>query len=178
MSKGAPRITTTSLMLGCRASRLPASTRRRWGLEARLQDVTALTSITYFHRPVAAVSELAAIGSDTRERLTVVASRLAAAVTSRADLTWTYCHGDCHGFNARIPSEGPRAGQAVFFDLTMEVSVTSPTISPFICGHRRLSGAGHMLCGTRSLPGTGQCVRSSRPTSMPCIYSYQSGISG
>ena len=68
------------------------------------------------HRPVAAVSQLAALGSDTRERLTAVASRLAAAVMSRADLTWTYCHGDCHGFNARIPVEGPRAGQAVFFD--------------------------------------------------------------
>jgi Ser/Thr protein kinase RdoA (MazF antagonist) len=68
------------------------------------------------HRQVAAVSELAALGSDTRERLTAVASRLAAGVMSRADLTWTYCHGDCHGFNALIRVEGPRAGQAVFFD--------------------------------------------------------------
>jgi Ser/Thr protein kinase RdoA (MazF antagonist) len=31
---------------------------------------------------------------------------------SKRHLTWTHCHGDCHGFNARISD----AGSAAFFD--------------------------------------------------------------
>ena len=34
------------------------------------------------------------------------------AIKAFGELTWTYCHGDCHGFNARIDD----AGEAVFFD--------------------------------------------------------------
>ncbi|WP_413711341.1 phosphotransferase enzyme family protein [Rhizobium sp. Rhizsp82] len=34
------------------------------------------------------------------------------AIKAFGELTWTYCHGDCHGFNARIDA----AGEAVFFD--------------------------------------------------------------
>jgi Ser/Thr protein kinase RdoA (MazF antagonist) len=45
-----------------------------------------------------------------------LASRLASAVAACGDLTWTRCHGDCHGFNARILENGPNAGQAAFFD--------------------------------------------------------------
>jgi hypothetical protein len=31
-------------------------------------------------------------------------------------LSWTRCHGGCHGYNAHIGLQGHRAGQAVFFD--------------------------------------------------------------
>lgn len=68
------------------------------------------------HRKVAAISGLAALGEETRNRLTAIAGRLADAVAAREDLTWTRCHGDCHGFNARILTEGPRTGEAVLFD--------------------------------------------------------------
>jgi Ser/Thr protein kinase RdoA (MazF antagonist) len=68
------------------------------------------------NRPVAAISGLASLGAETRKRLAAVAQRLAVGIAAADELTWTRCHGDCHGFNARIAIEGPRAGQAVFFD--------------------------------------------------------------
>src|SRR6516225_3826412 len=42
--------------------------------------------------------------------------RLCRALAERDGLSWTRCHGDCHGYNAHIALQGPRAGQAVFFD--------------------------------------------------------------
>ena len=45
-----------------------------------------------------------------------MASRLAARVAALDGLSWTRCHGDCHGLNARIATAGPRAGEATFFD--------------------------------------------------------------
>jgi Ser/Thr protein kinase RdoA (MazF antagonist) len=68
------------------------------------------------HRQVAAICGLAALRDETRERLIAIATRLAEAVASHDGLSWTRCHGDCHGFNARIVTEGPRAGEAVLFD--------------------------------------------------------------
>jgi Ser/Thr protein kinase RdoA (MazF antagonist) len=67
-------------------------------------------------RQVAAVLDVRSLATETRERLTGLASRLSASVTNVYDLTWTFCHGDCHGNNARIAMDGPRAGQAIFFD--------------------------------------------------------------
>ncbi|MBC2775304.1 phosphotransferase [Rhizobium sp. AQ_MP] len=46
------------------------------------------------------------------DRLEGIANRTAASIEAMDDLAWTYCHGDCHGFNARIDD----AGEAVFFD--------------------------------------------------------------
>lgn len=68
------------------------------------------------HRKVAAVLDVKALGTETRERLTALAARLSASVAAAGDLRWTFCHGDCHGNNARIATEGPLAGQAIFFD--------------------------------------------------------------
>jgi len=42
--------------------------------------------------------------------------RLSARLAEQDGLSWTRCHGDCHGYNAIIAQQGPRAGQAVFFD--------------------------------------------------------------
>jgi Ser/Thr protein kinase RdoA (MazF antagonist) len=68
------------------------------------------------HRQVAAVLDVRTLATDTRERLTGLASRLSASVAAVQDLAWTVCHGDCHGGNARIAEDGHRAGQAIFFD--------------------------------------------------------------
>ncbi len=68
------------------------------------------------HRPMSAVLALAALSETTRQGLIELAQRLSSAVAARGRLGWTRCHGDCHGFNARIAVEGPRAGRAAFFD--------------------------------------------------------------
>jgi Ser/Thr protein kinase RdoA (MazF antagonist) len=68
------------------------------------------------HRQVAAIVELKDISDETRRTLSELSSRLAAAVSARPDLSWTRCHGDCHGVNAHILNQGPQAGQAKFFD--------------------------------------------------------------
>ena len=68
------------------------------------------------HRQVAVVSELGALAGEAGEALAGLASRLAARVAVVDGLSWTRCHGDCHGLNARIATAGPRAGEAAFFD--------------------------------------------------------------
>jgi Ser/Thr protein kinase RdoA (MazF antagonist) len=68
------------------------------------------------HRQVAAVMELKEVKEETRRYLSELSSRLDASVEALPDLNWTRCHGDCHGVNAHIVTEGPNAGQAQFFD--------------------------------------------------------------
>ncbi len=68
-------------------------------------------------RPVQAILGLDLGVSRIREDLAALDMRLAEAVGRLdADLTRTRCHGDVHGFNARIAVSGPHAGRAVFFD--------------------------------------------------------------
>ena len=45
-----------------------------------------------------------------------LAGRLSSTLAASDGLSWTRCHGDCHGYNAHIALQGPRAGQAVFSD--------------------------------------------------------------
>jgi Ser/Thr protein kinase RdoA (MazF antagonist) len=68
------------------------------------------------HRQVAAVLGLKNIKQETRDCLSELALRLNASVCAVPNLSWTRCHGDCHGLNARIVTEGAQAGQARFFD--------------------------------------------------------------
>jgi Ser/Thr protein kinase RdoA (MazF antagonist) len=68
------------------------------------------------HRQAAAVLGVRSLASGTRDYLMGLVSRLSASVAAGGNLTWTLCHGDCHGGNARIAVDGPRAGQAFFFD--------------------------------------------------------------
>jgi Ser/Thr protein kinase RdoA (MazF antagonist) len=64
-------------------------------------------------RPLARVQEFCrVIDAGDGDILQDIATRTAARIEAMNGLTWTHCHGDCHGFNARI-SEG---GEAVFFD--------------------------------------------------------------
>jgi Ser/Thr protein kinase RdoA (MazF antagonist) len=68
------------------------------------------------HRQLAAVIGIKALPKKTQGYLSELASRLSAFVAAADNLSWTLCHGDCHGGNARIAEDGPRAGQAIFFD--------------------------------------------------------------
>ena len=68
------------------------------------------------HAPVSAVLALDFVTTEQRESLADMASGLTAAVLTASGLSCTRCHGDCHGGNARIATEGPFAGQAVFID--------------------------------------------------------------
>ncbi|MBY5673603.1 phosphotransferase [Rhizobium leguminosarum] len=65
------------------------------------------------HRPLARIHDSGVVeDADVRGDLEDIAARTAQAIEAFADLTSTYCHGDCHGSNARIND----AGEAVFFD--------------------------------------------------------------
>jgi Ser/Thr protein kinase RdoA (MazF antagonist) len=75
-----------------------------------------LDSDHLLHRPLAFILAIEDIGESVRTGLTDLARRLSSALAERDGLSWTRCHGDCHGYNAHIALQGPHAGQAVFFD--------------------------------------------------------------
>ncbi|PDS77643.1 phosphotransferase [Rhizobium sp. L43] len=65
------------------------------------------------HRPLARIRNSGIVeDAEVRSDLETIAARTAKAIEAFSDLTRSYCHGDCHGFNARIND----AGEAVFFD--------------------------------------------------------------
>jgi Ser/Thr protein kinase RdoA (MazF antagonist) len=64
-------------------------------------------------RPLARIEDYRRlVEADAKSDLADIAARTAERIEALADLTWTHCHGDCHGFNARITD----AGEAAFFD--------------------------------------------------------------
>lgn len=65
------------------------------------------------HRPLTRIRDSGIVeDSEVYSDLENIAARTGSAIEALGHLTWTYCHGDCHGFNSRINS----AGEAVFFD--------------------------------------------------------------
>lgn len=65
------------------------------------------------HRPLTRICDSGVVeDADVLRDLADIATRTGKAIEAFDTLTWTYCHGDCHGFNARIND----AGEAVFFD--------------------------------------------------------------
>ena len=68
------------------------------------------------HRPLSWILALEGLSETVRTGLVDLTERLSAGLARRDGLSWTRCHGDCHGYNANIALQGPRAGQAVFFD--------------------------------------------------------------
>lgn len=68
------------------------------------------------HRPLSFILAIEDLGDSVRTGLVDLAGRLSGALAERDGLSWTRCHGDCHGYNAHIAQQGPQAGQAVFFD--------------------------------------------------------------
>jgi Ser/Thr protein kinase RdoA (MazF antagonist) len=68
------------------------------------------------HRPLSSILALEGLSDSTRTGLLDLTGRLSTALAERDGLSWTRCHGDCHGYNANIALQGPRTGQAVFFD--------------------------------------------------------------
>jgi Ser/Thr protein kinase RdoA (MazF antagonist) len=64
-------------------------------------------------RPLARIAEFrSAVDADAAPELADIAARTADRIERSDGLTWTHCHGDCHGFNARMTD----AGEAAFFD--------------------------------------------------------------
>jgi Ser/Thr protein kinase RdoA (MazF antagonist) len=68
------------------------------------------------HRPLSFILAIEDLSDSVRTGLVDLTARLSRALTERDGLSWTRCHGDCHGYNAHIALQGARAGQAVFFD--------------------------------------------------------------
>jgi Ser/Thr protein kinase RdoA (MazF antagonist) len=68
------------------------------------------------HRPLSSILALEGLSDSVTTGLVDLTGRLSARLAEREGLSWTRCHGDCHGNNANIALQGPRAGQAVFFD--------------------------------------------------------------
>ncbi|MCM2477601.1 phosphotransferase [Rhizobium sp. CG5] len=65
------------------------------------------------HRPLARIRDSGIVEeAQVIVDLENIAKRTAKAIEAFGNLTWTYCHGDCHGFNSHINE----AGEAVFFD--------------------------------------------------------------
>jgi Ser/Thr protein kinase RdoA (MazF antagonist) len=64
-------------------------------------------------RPLARIHDSGIMeDAGARADLDAIAARTASTIETSDHLTWTHCHGDCHGFNTRIV-EG---GKAAFFD--------------------------------------------------------------
>ena len=68
------------------------------------------------HRPLSFILTIEDLGDSVRTGLADLVARLSSALAQRDGLSWTRCHGDCHGHNAHIALQGRHAGQAVFFD--------------------------------------------------------------
>lgn len=67
-------------------------------------------------RPLSWILAMDDLSGSVRTGLVDLTGRLCSALAERDGLSWTRCHGDCHGYNAHIALQGPQAGQAVFFD--------------------------------------------------------------
>ncbi|WFU06299.1 phosphotransferase (plasmid) [Rhizobium sp. CB3171] len=77
------------------------------------QTVYRLDLEHLLHRPLARIRDSGIVeDAEVLSDLENIAARTAKAIETFSNLTWTYCHGDCHGFNSRIND----AGKAVFFD--------------------------------------------------------------
>ncbi|WP_315835479.1 phosphotransferase enzyme family protein [Bradyrhizobium prioriisuperbiae] len=68
------------------------------------------------HRPLSWILAIEDLSDSVRTGLVDLTGRLSGALAEQDGLSWTRCHGDCHGYNANIAQQGPQAGQAVFFD--------------------------------------------------------------
>jgi Ser/Thr protein kinase RdoA (MazF antagonist) len=68
------------------------------------------------HRPLSAILADEDLSDSLRAGFVDLTRRLSTMLAARHGLSWTHCHGDCHGYNANITVLGPRAGEAVFFD--------------------------------------------------------------
>ena len=75
-----------------------------------------LDSDHLLHRPLSHISALDDLSDSARTGLADLTARLSGTLAEYDGLSWTHCHGDCHGYNAHIALQGARAGQAVFFD--------------------------------------------------------------
>jgi Ser/Thr protein kinase RdoA (MazF antagonist) len=86
------------------------------GFAAGVKGRYRLDADHLLQRPLSAILALEDLSDSVRTGLVDLTGRLSAALAEPHGLSWTRCHGDCHGYNAIIGLDGLRAGQAVFFD--------------------------------------------------------------
>jgi len=86
------------------------------GFAGRDQGRYRLDCDHLLQRPLSWLLSRDDLEDSVRAELIGLTRRLSDAVADRDGLSWTRCHGDCHGYNAHIAEQGPRAGQAVFYD--------------------------------------------------------------
>ncbi|HEV2901174.1 MAG TPA: phosphotransferase [Pseudaminobacter sp.] len=68
-------------------------------------------------RPLAALLTLRTIEAAHRDFFAAFVPRLGEQLdAAKSALAWGHCHGDCHGFNARITESGSLGRAAAFFD--------------------------------------------------------------
>jgi Ser/Thr protein kinase RdoA (MazF antagonist) len=86
------------------------------GFAASDQGRYRLDSDHLLHRPLSLILAIEDLSDSVRTGLIDLTARLSGALAERDGLSWTRCHGDCHGYNAHIALQGANAGQALFFD--------------------------------------------------------------
>src|SRR5260370_679771 len=59
-------------------------------------------------RPLSAILALEDLSDSLRTGLVDLTERLSTRLAEWDGLSWTRCHGDCHGYNANIALQGPR----------------------------------------------------------------------
>ena len=93
-----------------------------------------LDSDHLLHRPLSFILAIEGLSDSVATGLVDLTRRLSSALTERDGLSWTRCHGDCHGYNAHIAQQGAKAGQAVFLISTKAVPDIWPTTSRYFSG--------------------------------------------
>jgi Ser/Thr protein kinase RdoA (MazF antagonist) len=96
-------------------------------------------------RQVNAIAALPVMDTNSCSYLDALAARLVREIDARsAQLTRCHCHGDCHGFNARITGEAPEPIAALFdFDdggpgfLAFDLAVFLLSTRTFMAAERR-----------------------------------------
>ncbi|WP_394893689.1 phosphotransferase [Mesorhizobium sp. AaZ16] len=132
-----------------RASRLPARRicartnlgRGPSGRPIVCRSCKSVSKLEFQHlaaRPLAALLTLRTIEAAHRDYFAALVPRLGEQLdAAKSALAWGHCHGDCHGFNARITESGSLGRAAAFFDFDDGGPGWLDTIWRFISGTRR-----------------------------------------
>lgn len=67
-------------------------------------------------KPLKKILTLQTVEPEAREYLVALAERLSESIVMDKELSWTRCHGDCHGGNARMVAAKDGGEEAAFFD--------------------------------------------------------------
>ena len=130
------------------------------------------------HRPLRAILGLDGLSEATRTGLSELGQRLTDEIAAHGDLETTYCHGDCHGYNAHIVTDGPRVGEAAFFDFDDGgPGYLAYDLAVFLWARVSFGRREHAN-GARSPRAIARCAPRAGQRSKPPLCSCRSGTSG